>query len=462
MPYDVLLLKIILVPLVGAWFAARSEGPRAARVWGFVSVGLTLALACALVGHATQTARAELRLDLSSLAPGLALSSDGAVAVLTLAVSLVHAGAMAFTPRRNADAPTTSALLLGEAGTMLGLLAGSPWLLFAGWCLSVWPTLAAPLVSGPARLVRGATILTIAAAWTATGLDWMSQSASTWTLSASCASIAWIVAALARLGAPPFHSWLPAALHRAPLALSAPAILSPLPVLALVHAIARAPHGLLEPLLVIGALGAMYGAVLAVVQDDVRRCIGYVQASFASTLVAAIATSTHAGAAGAILGAAVGSIALSGLMFLASAISSRTGTCDMRRLGGLHRSMPLASAAFLLCGVALVGFPGTAGFISEDLVMQSLVGGYPVATLAVLIAAALNAVTLFRTYERTYLGAPGARGMAPRDVEDLTRREMWIVILWIGLIVAAGFVPAPLTAIDSAITGAPSERPRLQ
>lgn len=456
MSYDGLLLKIILVPLLGAALAARAKRPETARIWAGVATTLTLALACALVAHASSAGTPELLFELPIEGLSLGLASDGAVAVLATIVALVHLGALAFTPARTVDSRLGSALLLGEAGTMLGLHGRSPLLLLIGWALSTVPLLGGP-VAASSSLARRAAAISIVSLTIAIGLDWMGGTGD-WPSALPVASILWIVASLARLGAPPIHAWVPVGCERAPVALVVPALMCPLPLLALVHLMERsAPDGYTAWLLVVlGTCGALYGAVLAMVQNDLRRSIGYIQASFLSTLVAAVGTSTRAGAAGAILGVVAGTLAFSGLMFLASAISARTGTCDMRRLGGLHRSSPLGSAMFLLASVAIVGFPGTVGFVSEDLVMQGLVDGHPLATVAVLVAAALNAVTLFRSYERTYLGPASPHGRAPTEIEDLLPRERRTVMAWAALIVVGGFLPAPLMAIESALHASPA------
>jgi NADH-quinone oxidoreductase subunit M len=444
-----LLLSLVLVPLLGAVLASFTKTTRAARWLGAVAVGVTLAAAALLTAQAVSA-------DVSALSIGaltVSLAFDGSAAVLAVTVALVHVGALVFTERRTVSPSLVRALLVAEAGTMLGICAGGRSLFAIGWALSLAPLLAAPLTAGPARLMRRSAAISIAFVLLATSLDSLGGDARAWPASIPISSIAWVVAALARMGASPLHAWAPVALHRAPVALSVPTITSPLPVLALVQSMegSAAPDFLGWLLVVVGTGGALYGAALAMVQNDLRRSIGYVQCSFASTLVAAIGTGTRVGALGAILGVVAGAIAISGLAFLAGAIAARTGTCDMRRLGGLHRSSPIGSAIFLLSGVAIVGFPGTIGFVSEELVMQGLVGGHPLAAAMVLVAAALNAVTLFRCYERTYLGPSSQHGPHEGRVEDLLPRERWTAMVWAALIVIGGFVPAPLMAIESAL-----------
>lgn len=455
MTSDLLLPLAALLPLLFAALAASPLGsPRAPRRWAIAGAAVTSACAAALLVQTLRAPGAELALALVWRGSRLCFASDGASALLAVVAAVVTVGALLFTPRSSVDRRLAGAVLLGEAGTMLALLSPSPVLVLAGWAASMSPLLVARAEDRVSRLAGVAAVLSVGALGTALLLASTQGRAGLAGALAPWASLAWIVAALARAGVPPLHGWVPVALHRAPVAAAIPTVMSPLPLLALARSM---EHGVLEPpwlaalLVGLGASGAVYGALLAMVQHELRRALGYVNVSVVAASVAALGSATEAGITGAVLGGVSGTVALSGLVLLASAVGARTGTCDMRRLGGLHVSMPLGGAIFLLCGVALVGLPGTFGFISEDLAMQGLVPSHPVVALVILAATALNAVTLFRCFNRTFLGPPSPHGEPPEQVEDLLPRERATAMLWAAILVVGGFLPAPLLAIQSSL-----------
>lgn len=446
-----LVLLVFGVPALVAVSLSLVDRPVIARRWAIAAAGATLASTSAMLVHVIAIGPARHVLDLAGLRVWFAF--DGASAVTAVVAALVTFGALVFTPRRALDPRTSRWVLMGEAGTMLAIVAESPALLVAGWALGMSPLLVARTGDAASRLARAGTVVSTTLLAVVFVLDWMTElgagALGAWS------SGALIAAVLARAGVPPLHGWAPVALHRAPVASVLPALITPLPILVLARAViergAEVPW-LPVVLIAIGVVGTVYGALLAMVQHEIRRAVGYVYVSATSSVVAAIGSSSAAGLAGALLASTTACIALSGLMLLASAIGARTGTCDMRRLGGLSRAMPLAGAIFLLCSVAAVGFPGTIGFVSEDLVMQGLLPSHPIAALIVLAAAAVNGVTLFRMFKRTFLGPSMERDPRVAKIEDLLPRERLAAMAWAVLLIIGGFAPAPLVAIRAGLT----------
>ncbi|WNG45453.1 NADH-quinone oxidoreductase subunit M [Archangium minus] len=251
-----------------------------------------------------------------------------------------------------------------------------------------------------------------------------------------------------RMAVVPFHSWLPVLMARGPFGLS---------LLVNVHAglylLVRVVMPLLptqwthaEPLLgALGLGGALYGAVLALAQVDLRRMVGFLLVSQSGLMLAGLAMDNTQSIAGTLLQSVAAGIAFTGLMLVVRAIEVRTGTTDMTRLGGLVRRSPRMAAFFFLLGFASLGFPGTLSFVGEDLLLHGILEAHPLVALPLLLTTAINGITLFRSFQRTFLGAP-AHGHATtlETVEDLLPRERWAALGMVALVFVGGLMPGPL------------------
>lgn len=100
--------------------------------------------------------------------------------------------------------------------------------------------------------------------------------------------------------------------------------------------------------------------------------------------------------------------------------------------------MPRLAVFFAVCGLALVGLPGTLGFAAEDLLFHGALESHPLLGLALPVATALNAITILRLFARLFLGRPVT---AVADVPDARPRERWALSLCVVLLVLGGLFP---------------------
>jgi NADH-quinone oxidoreductase subunit M len=114
--------------------------------------------------------------------------------------------------------------------------------------------------------------------------------------------------------------------------------------------------------------------------------------------------------------------------------------------------MPLLASSFLLMGLALVGFPGTLGFVGQELLVEGSRGAGPYAGLFILLATALNGITLLRMYFRLFCGT---RDRAPAE-QSLRLRERIGFSAIVLLLVLGGLAPR---AIVNRVTPSPSPPP---
>ncbi len=257
--------------------------------------------------------------------------------------------------------------------------------------------------------------------------------------------VATCVTALARMGVVPLHAWLPSMLERAPIGVAV--------VLANVHlglfllariAIPLCPTAatqLLPALAVLGLVSAIYGALLAFPQTLLTRAIGYLMTSHAGYMLMGIATSNEESVHGAMLQSIAISTSTTGLLLVIAAIEARTGTTDLRKLGGLFRNAPRMAAAFLIFLLASIGFPGTLSFVSEDLLLHGALETHVGVAMLFLFATALNGITLLRAFHRTFFGPLSETNAT---IGDMLLRERAIAMTLIGLLFFFGVAPGPL------------------
>ncbi len=265
-----------------------------------------------------------------------------------------------------------------------------------------------------------------------------------------------VVAVAARAGIFPFHLWVPAVAEKTRLPLALPMTVSSLGSFAAVKVLLvlcpRFVHDFGGVLVVWGAASSCYGALLALGRDNVRRQLGFVWVSAAGSVLAGIGTANDLALSGALFYDVTAALAITGLLLIAGAVEARLGTADMRLMGGLVRRTPRLATAYLLLGLAVVSFPGTAGFVSEHLFVQGLHEVNPTVAFVLLTATAINGITLVRSYKRVFLGPPSHAGQEIRAMDDALPRESWVLGALVLALIAGWFVPTPLLRVREAIT----------
>ena len=113
----------------------------------------------------------------------------------------------------------------------------------------------------------------------------------------------------------------------------------------------------------------------------------------------------------------------------------RADQLELDRPGRDFESTPALATTFLLSGLAMVGLPGTLGFVSEDLLIQGSVGEFPALGYALIVVTAINAVTILRCLLSIFSGPKC------EHAEDLVSREKRAVELILGSLFLLGMFP---------------------
>ena len=255
-----------------------------------------------------------------------------------------------------------------------------------------------------------------------------------------------VVAALVRKGIVPFHAWVPEVFDHGRLG---PAILFNAPQIgAYITVVLIVPRASPEMLRVIAflALGtAVYGAALALVQSSARRACGYLFMSQSALVMAGLDCTSASALAGGLLVWLSAGLAFAGLARCVQVLEARRGRLDLTTYHGGYERMPLLAISFLAMGLACTGFPGTLGFVGQELLVEGAVDAFPVMGFAVVIASALTGLAVLRMYFSLFCGRADTAHSSLRF--GLTRREAWTFLALVIALVGFGVLPRPL--VDS-------------
>jgi NADH-quinone oxidoreductase subunit M len=188
-----------------------------------------------------------------------------------------------------------------------------------------------------------------------------------------------------------------------------------------------------------GAAAALAGALLSIVQRDLRGFYRATTSMHGGMLLAAIGAASLGFFAAALLVAVAMALAVGGLGLMASALEDRVGPVSFQGPGGRGGTFPRLGTAFALFGGAGVAMPGTAGFVADDLLLHALWMESPASTIAVILSSALLAVATLVTIARVFLGR-----VTPSLAPDLYPFERVSVVAIFLLLVVLGFAPGVL------------------
>ena len=260
------------------------------------------------------------------------------------------------------------------------------------------------------------------------------------------------VGAMGKSAQVPLHVWLPDSME------------GPTPISALIHAATMVTAGIfmvarMSPLyelsetalsfvLVIGATTAFFTGLIGIVQNDIKRVVAYSTLSQLGYMTVALGASAYAAGLFHLMTHAF----FKALLFLGagSAIIAMHHDQDIRHMGGLKKYMPITYWTMLLGSLALIGFPGFAGFFSKDAIIEAVqdshVAGSGYAYVMVLLGVFVTALYSFRMFFLVFHGE--------ERMDEHTRHHLkespWVVT-----------VPLILLAIPSVVIGAMTVGPLL-
>jgi NADH-quinone oxidoreductase subunit L len=253
-----------------------------------------------------------------------------------------------------------------------------------------------------------------------------------------------VVGAVAKSAQIPLHTWLPDAME------------GPTPVSALIHAATMVTAGVyllarFAPLFAhapaaastaqwIGLGTALMAAVIATVQTDIKRVLAYSTMSQIGYMFFSVAI----GAEVAGIFHLVTHAFFKALLFLAAGniIHALAGEQDLRRMGGLWRSLPVTGFVFLVGALALAGIPPLAGFFSKDEIISAgfdMGAAHPAGGIVLVLVAGLTAYYMLRAFYMAFMAEPGERSATAHEPGYV----MLVPVVLLGALAAVGGLVQP-------------------
>jgi len=255
----------------------------------------------------------------------------------------------------------------------------------------------------------------------------------------------------------PFHTWLPDAHVEAPTAGSVilAGVLLKMGTYGLVRfafplfpaaAAAFAPY-----LATLAVIGIVYGALVAMVQPDMKKLVAYSSVSHLGFVVLGICAMNVQGVQGAVYQMLAHGVSTGGLFLIVGMLSDRRHTRLISEFGGLKAVMPRLTAAFMLITLASIGLPGLNGFVGEFLIMLGAFRWDPRYVVGAGLGVILSAVYMLWMFQRVYYGkvTNGENAILP----DLLPHEWGSVVPLCAIAIVMGVFPAIfLKPMEPAVT----------
>ncbi len=262
----------------------------------------------------------------------------------------------------------------------------------------------------------------------------------------------------------PLHTWLPDAHVEAPTAGSVilAAILLKMGVYGFLRfglplfPVAATHPTVLTTFLVLGVIGIVYAAWVAAVQPDAKKLVAYTSVAHLGFVVIGVFGLTTQGIEGGILQMVNHGISTGALFLLIGMLYERRHTRRIEDFGGIARVMPLFAFALVVVALSSIGLPGTNGFVGEFLILIGTFRSHPwVATVAA--TGVIFAACYMLPMVQRLLFNPLDRE-ENRRLTDLSRREGWILVPMLALIILVGVWPGPFLDRTRASVAALLER----
>jgi len=243
----------------------------------------------------------------------------------------------------------------------------------------------------------------------------------------------------------PFHTWLPDAHVQAPTAGSV--ILAGVLLKMGTYGLLRFSFPLFPEaaayfapwLALLAVIGIIYGALVAMVQPDMKKLVAYSSVSHLGFVVLGICAMNTQGVQGAIYQMLAHGVSTGGLFLLVGMLSDRRHTRLISEFGGLKAVMPRLTAAFLIITLASIGLPGLNGFVGEFLIMLGAFRWDPRFAVAAGLGVILSAVYMLWMVQRVYYGTVTHEENA--TLPDLLPREWAAVVPLCAIALVMGVLP---------------------
>jgi NADH-quinone oxidoreductase subunit M len=218
----------------------------------------------------------------------------------------------------------------------------------------------------------------------------------------------------------------------------------------------------LAPLLItLAVVGVLYGALVALVQRDVKRLVAYSSVSHLGFVVLGLFALDATASAGSVVQMVNHGLSTGALFLLIGFLYDRTHSREIADYSGLAKAAPVFAGLFLVTVMSSIALPGLNGFVGEFPILLGSYQTVPVAAVLAAFGVILAALYLLWVYQRMFHGPVEGRAAG---VSDLTAREIAVIAPIVVLMIVIGLYPKPLydrvnptveqiiTDVDGAVT----------
>ncbi len=196
-------------------------------------------------------------------------------------------------------------------------------------------------------------------------------------------------------------------------------------------------HAYALPLMILGSISLIYGAVIALVQTNAKRVVAYSSLSHLGLILLAVGSGNRIALEGALVYIVAHGLFSAALFLLLGYVEEREDTRSLARLGGLGWKNPRLAGALCIAALAALGLPGLAGFVGELVILIGVYqAGYVWPVIVALVAIVLASAYLLRLYQDLMNGPPIADVPVRPDIgwiEGLAVAPLLVALVLVGV-----------------------------
>lgn len=492
------LSSLLLVPIgaaivcLGPWFGKeRDTNARMCKLWSIVASVATLVILLAIakagvVSPGNFLHVEESRTWIPSLGISFHLKLDGLSFAFSLLTCVIALAVIVWSGRpASAGAGWYASLLLAQGAVLGAFLATDLVLFYIFYELMLLPVLAAiALWGGPRRLnaslkfllytMVGSVLMFLAIlylGWRGTGILSSHSGMAGFAFEISSLStlprlslteqvalgLCFLLAFGVKIPVVPLHGWLVDTYREAPHGTAAftAALLGKVGIYGVIRFVWPLFPDFMEmagpTIAAIGALGIVYGALIALAQREIRALLAYSSLSHLGFCVLGLASASPMALTGTVFQALSHGVVTAALFLVFGTIIDREGASEFDRLGGLAKKIPATAFFLMVFSVAAVALPLTSSFVGEFLIIMGSWASFPEWTLVALVGVVLGAVYTLTAYLKTMFG--GARDAVPLRRADITGMDGIVLSAMAAIVVALGVFPGRvLSMVESVVS----------
>jgi NADH-quinone oxidoreductase subunit M len=239
----------------------------------------------------------------------------------------------------------------------------------------------------------------------------------------------------------PVHGWLPGSFAETPISAILTGLLIKTGAYGLIRfALPLFPNASVlvsNSMMVLGAVSAIYGAILAYSQTDLRKIAAFSTISHMGILLIGIFSGNLLAWQGVVMLILISALSTGALLLVGYILYERTQTYNIEKIGGLWATIPNLSGLGVFFVMAMVGLPGLGNFIAEFLI---LAGAYKVSatiTIVASISVVLSAVYMLRVIQKLFVGKLNS----PAEIKDISLREKFVMAILMVVLIILGLFP---------------------